>query len=238
MVSSRLRRYTGTMRRAVPLLLAGLLLSGCMTRRLARTLGEGRGELRATTGGPFLGTVGVPLMIPSLRFGGRYGATDWLDVDGSLAIDPLGFGILAFDAGAVTQIVRVPDGFAMSASAHAHLLFDLDDDLTTRGFPELSLHAEGPVAEWLTVFGGVIGVGSIDNPEDRPPVFIAPYLGFEIAFDRRPPVREYLVFQVSWASPWEDLGGFTAWEPDGYSAIFLTVGWRGVYGEGPPGSFP
>ena len=209
-----------------------------MTRHLARTLGEGRGELRATTGGPFLGTVGAPLLIPSVRLGGRYGATDWLDVDGSLAIDPLAFAVLALDAGVVAQIVRVRQGFALSASAHAHLLFDLDDDLTTRGFPELGLHAEGPAAPWLTLFGGLYGLGSIDPPEGRPPVFLAPYLGAEIVIDRRPPVREYFTVQVSWVSPWEDFGGFTAWEPDGYGAIFFVAGWRAVYGPGEEPSFP
>ncbi len=226
------------MARLAPLGVLALLLGGCMTRHVARTLGEGRGELRASLGGPFLGRTGTPLLIPSIRVGGRYGATDWLDVDGSVALDPLAFGVLGLDAGLVTQLYRRPGGFALAASAHAHLLFDLDDDLTTRGFPELGLHAEGPLAEWLTLFGGVIGVGSIDNPRDRPPVFLAPYLGVDIAFDRRPPVREYLTFQIAWASPWDDLGGFTAWEPDGFGAIFVAVGWRAIYGAGEPGAFP
>lgn len=218
--------------------LGATLLTGCMSRHFARTLGEGRGEIRATMGGPFLGTVGVPLMIPSLRVGARYGATDWLDVDGSVAIDPLGFGILALDAGVVTQLYRERRGFALSASTHAHLLFDLDDDFTTRGFPELALHAEGPLAGPVTLFGGVVGIGSIDNPEDRPPVFITPYLGLDVALDEHPPAREYLTLQVAWASPWEDLGGFTNWEPDGYGAIFFLVGWREIYGWGHEGSFP
>lgn len=226
------------MRRCIPLTLVALLLTGCVARNLARTLGEGRGELRATTGGPFLGVTGAPLLIPSIRIGGRYGATDWLDVDGTLALDPLLFGVLALDAGVVGQLVRVPDGFALSVSGHAHLLFDLDDDLTTRAFPEIGLHAEGPLAPWLTLYGGVFGVGSIDPPDGRPPVFLGPYLGVEILFDRNPPVRESMVLQVSWISPWEDLSGLTEWEPAGYGAILFVAGWRMLIGPGGEPAIP
>lgn len=220
-------------------LVACALLAGCGFRHYARTLGEGRGELRASLGGPFLGALGGPVMIPSARFGGRYGLTDWLDVDGTFGLDPLAFSVLSVDAGLVAQLYRQPGGFALSVSGHAHLLFDLDDDLTTRAFPELGLHAEHRVERWLTLFGGVVGLAQPEPPEGKPTVFAAPYLGLEIHIDPRAPVQESFVAQVAWISPWEDLGpSWASWEPDGYGAIALVVGWRGLFGPAEGGSFP
>lgn len=226
--------------------LAGLWLclllvcvAGCAPRTIARTLGQGNGEVRFTAGGPWLGQTGAPVLIPSFRLGGRVGATDYLDVDTSLALDPFAFAVLAVDIGVVQQIVRVPAGFALSVSTHAHLLIDLDDDATTRGFPELGLHAAGPLAPWLHVFGGLTGVGSPDPPDGRPPVFIAPYVGLEAVLNPADRTRHALLLQVAWASPWEDFGGFTAWEPDGAGAILVSAGWRVVLEQGEPeGAFP
>ncbi|MBX3273813.1 MAG: hypothetical protein KF729_26350 [Sandaracinaceae bacterium] len=216
--------------------LAATWLSGCGFRHLARTVGEGRGELRASLGGPFLGALSGPLLVPSLRAGGRYGVTDGLDVDGSLALDPLVFGVLALDAGLVGQLYREPGGFALSLSGHAHFLFDLDDDLTTRGFPELGLHAEHRVDPWLTLFGGVVALAQFEPPDGKPPVFVAPYLGAELHLDRSAPTRHSFVIQLAWVSPWEDLGpSWASWEPDGYGAFALVLGWRSLHGpeEGP-----
>lgn len=219
-------------------MLAWTQLSGCAPRTVARTLGQGNAEARFSAGGPFLGVSGTPIVIPSLRVGGRVGATDTLDVDGSLALDPFVFGVLALDAGVVQQLVRVDRGFALSVSTHAHLVFDLDDDFTTRAFPEVGLHAAGPLTDWLQLYGGVTGVGSIDPPEDRPPVFLAPYLGFEATVNPSDATRHMFSLQLAWASPWEDFGGFTSWEPNGFGALFLAAGWRVVVEDQPAGAFP
>lgn len=227
------------MRGAWPVIALVALLPGCGFRHLARTVGEGHGELRVSTGGPFTGAAGAPLMVPSMRAGGRYGLTDWLDIDGTLAIDPFAFGVLGLDAGLVAQLYRQPGGFALSVSAHGHLFFDLDDDLTTRGFPELGLHAEHRVERWLTIFGGVVALAQFEPPEGKPPVFVAPYLGVEFHLDPRAPRQEAFLIQVAWVSPWDDLGpSWASWEPDGYGAIVLILGWRGLFGPDDERSFP
>jgi hypothetical protein len=212
-------------------LLAVAVASGCGLRHLARTVGEGRGELRASLGGPILGAAGVPFPVPSVRVGGRYGATDWLDVDGDLTLEPLAFGVLALDAGVVAQLYRDAE-LALSLSAHGHLLFDLDDDLTTRGFPELGLHAEHRLEPWLTVYGGAVALAQLEPPRGKPPIFAAPYLGFELVPDPSPPTRQGVVFQIAWISPWEDFRSFAAWQPAGAGALVVVVGWRALFGAG------
>lgn len=215
----------------VAALAIALAVSGCGLRHLARTVGEGRGELRASVGGPILGAAPVSFPIPSARLGGRYGATDWLDVDGNLTVDAFAVGVWAFDAGLVAQLYR-DAAFAMSLSAHGHLLVDLNDDATTHGFPELGLHVEHRLAPWLTVYGGAVALAQLDPPLDKPPVFAAPYLGFELVPDPNPPTREGIVFQIAWISPWEDFSSFAAWEPRGAGAIVVNLGWRAIYGPG------
>lgn len=227
----------GRPRTALVLALA-LAAGGCGFRHIARTLGEDQGEIYATAGGPFLGVGDGPLLVPSARLGGRYGVTHYFDVGGSVAVDALGFGILAMDAYVVQQLYRRPGGFALSISGRAHLLFDLNDDFTTRGFPELGLHMEHRVERWLTVFWGVIGIAQFDPPLDKPPVFAAPYLGAELILDHNPPTRQYFTVQVAWVSPWEDFRSWASWEPAGAGALVLVVGWRGHYNAGTERSFP
>lgn len=204
-------------------------------RNLARTLGQGRGELRASLGGPIVSTPDLTFPAPSARVGGRYGVTDWLDVDGDLTLDPAAFGVLALDAGLVGQIVREgAEGFALSASVHGYFLFDLNDDLTTRAYPELGLHAEYRFGRSVSVFGGIVAVAQFDPPLGKPPLFAAPYLGVELFVDASPPTRQAIALQLAWVSPWENFHSFASWEPAGAGAIVVLIGWRAVYGPTEP----
>ncbi len=210
---------------------------GCGMRNLARTLGRGRGELRASLGGPILSAPGATFPIPSARVGGRYGVTDWLDVDGDFTLDPSVLGVLAIDAGLVGQIYREPrDGFALSASAHGYFFVDLSDEPAPRAFPELGLHAEYRFGPWLTVFGGVVALAQFDPPLDKPPVFVAPYLGAELWVDPSAPTRHGIALQLAWISPWEDFRSIASWEPTGAGVFVVIIGWRAVFGPaGEPG---
>jgi hypothetical protein len=213
---------------AVALALAS---TGCGMRNLARTIGRGRGELRATLGGPTLSAPGITFPIPSVRVGGRYGMTDWLDLDGDLTLDPLVLGVLAVDVGVVGQIYREREGgFALSASAHGYFFFDLGDDVTTRVYPELGIHAEYRFGDRFTLFGGVVALAQFDPPLQKPPVFVAPYIGAELWVDPHAPTRQGIALQLAWISPWEDFRSVASWEPAGAGAFVVIIGWRAVYG--------
>lgn len=213
-------------------LVALALASGCGLRHLARTVGQNQGELRAALGGPILGAAGIPFPVPSVRVGGRYGATDWLDLSGDLTVEPLAFGVLSLEAGVVVQLFRDPS-FALSASGHAHLLFDLKNDVTTRGFPELGLHAEHRLAPCLLAFGGAFAIAQPEPPREKPPVFAAPYVGLELIPDPAASVRHGFVLQFAWVSPWEDFRSFADWRPEGAGVLVVVVGWRALLGAAP-----
>ncbi len=205
-------------------------------RNLARTLGAGRSELRTTLGGPILSVPGATFPIPSVRIGYRHGITDYLDLDSNVTLDAFALGLLAFDAGVVGQLYRDPNGAAVSISAHTHFFIDLDDDATTRVYPELALHAEHRIEPSLTIFFGGVLLAQLDPPREKPTAFFAPYLGAELWVDQRGPVHDAIAVQLAWISPWEDMRAFGTWEPAGYGALVFHIGWRAVYGGASEGS--
>ncbi len=208
-----------------------LLASGCAFRHVARTVGEGNAEVRASVGGPFFSNL-APIPIPNLQVGGRYGLTDGFDLDADVSVLAAAYGIVAFDVGAVGQIYREPRGFALSVSGRGHFLIGVRGP-DFRFFPELGVHMEGVATPWLVLFGGVSGLAQFGPPEDKPPVFVAPYVGAEAQFggtdeDGHP---HGIVLELGWVSPWEDSTSVIAWEP-GYGAFLVHLGYRVRFGDG------
>lgn len=218
--------------RVAVVLLSLVLGSGCAFRHLARTVGEGNGEVRASVGGPFFSNV-APIPLPNLQVGGRYGLTDGFDLDADLSLIGLAYGIVAFDVGAVGQIYREERGFAISASGRGHFL------IGTRGpdlrfYPELGVHLEGVATPWLVVFGGLSALAQFTPPEDKPPVFVAPYVGTEFQFGGSDEAGHPhgIVLELGWISPWQDSTSVISYEPGGVGAFLVHLGYRARFGDG------
>ncbi|GAB4210664.1 MAG: hypothetical protein OHK0013_31520 [Sandaracinaceae bacterium] len=203
---------------------------------LARTVGRGNVELRASSGGPLVQVGQAVFPTPQLRVGARWGATDDVDVMGHLAIDALVSGIGALDVGVVGQMVRERGGLAMSLSARLHAIVDLDDAVTPRVFPEVGLHLEHPLDRSALLFFGLAGAAQIEPPRLRPFLFVSPYLGLEMRFD---PVRgadgtpreeTALALQVGWINPWETATGVVRYVPDGAGALTVVLALRHRFG--------
>lgn len=199
-------------------------------RNYARTVGQGNSELRMSLGGPLLSVPpGVAVPIPSLRIGSRFGLTDWLDIDSELVVDPILLSVYAFDVGHIVQLYRDPHGAALSLSGHVHFFVDLDDQATTRAIPEVGVHFAHTLERWLNFFAGAAFLAPPERPVDKPPIFVAPYLGLEVWFDPNRPVRNGFAVQLAWISPWEDLRAFATFEPAGYGALVVVLAWRQLY---------
>jgi hypothetical protein len=206
---------------------------GCAMHHLARTVGEGNGELRASAGGPFFSNLGAPVPLPNLVVAGRYGLTDGFDLDGGLSVTGLFYGTIGLQLGAVGQLVREPNGLAISLAGRGHFL------IGTRGpdlrfFPELGVHLEGMPARFLVVFGGLTALAGLGAPSGKPPVFAYPYAGAEVLFGGSDEAgHPYgLAIELGWISPWQDSTSVVSWEPSGYGAIVVQLGFRARIGEG------
>lgn len=209
------------------LALLPLLAGGCGLRHLARTVGAGATEVRASTGGPLMGNLGFSLPLPNIEVAGRHGLTDRLDVDAGVSLPALALAIGALDLGLIGQILRRPDGPAVSASARGLLVADLDDG-HLRVYPELAVNAELPVGRRYVVFGGVTALAQLSPPPGKPPVFVAPHVGAEVRVGR----ASGLVVQAAWISPWEDSTSVVEWQPHAAGAFGVLVGWRTRLGAG------
>lgn len=221
------------MRRAGLLaVLATVACTACGTMNLARTVGRGNAELAASVGGPLLALGPAVFPTPQTRVGGRYGATDDVDVMGHLALDTVASSFLALDLGVVGQMVREPGAFAMSLSARLHAVVDLDDAVAPRVFPEVGLHLEHPLSPTFWLFFGAAGLAQLEAPPDRPFLFVSPYLGLEVRFD---PQRDAqgaateqtgLALQLGWINPWETDTSLVRYVPDGAGAITVLLALR------------
>lgn len=212
--------------------LVSVVVVGCGTMNLARTLGRGNSEIVASVGGPLIGVGPAFFPTPQVRVGGRHGVTDDIDVMGHLALDAMGSAFLALDAGAVGQMTRTRGGLAMSLSGRLHLVVDLDDLAPPSLFPEIGLHLEHPIDTWGSFFFGVGGLAQFDAPRDRPFLFLSPYVGLEVFLDPQtdaagaPVERTGFALQVGWINPWESDTTLLRYVPDGAGAVTLLVAVR------------
>lgn len=210
--------------------------AGCGAMNLARTVGRGNSELVVSSGGPLLAIGPAVFPTPQVRVGGRYGATDDVDLLGHVALDTVAAAFLALDAGVVGQMVRERGGFAMSLSVRVHAVIDLDDAVAPRVLPEVGLHLEHPLHPSLWLFGGLAGLAQLEAPRMRPFLFVSPYLGLEARFDPqrdasgRPTEQAGIALQLGWINPWEGETSLVRFVPDGAGAITVVLAFRHRFG--------
>lgn len=196
------------------------MLAGCAVRQLARTLGRGRTEVGLVVGGPMQSALGFPAPIPEHRVHARGGLSDDLDLEGSLALAPLTSAVLAFDAGFVAQIARMPR-FAASGSFRLHCIYDLDDGFRGTYYPELALHLEQRLERWFAIIGGSSLLLQASPAQGHPWLFFAPYLGIEVVI-----AEHALSIALSWINPWQSGASIMRWEPGTAGALAIQFGWR------------
>jgi len=199
---------------------------------LARTVGRGNAELAASVGGPLLALGPAVFPTPQTRLGGRYGATDDIDLMGHVALDTVASAFVALDLGVVGQMVRERGGFAMSLSTRLHAVVDLDHAVAPSLFPEVGLHLEHPLSQTFWLFFGMGGLAQIEPPPGRPFLFVSPYLGLEVRFDPQrdangePREQTGLALQLGWINPWETETSVVRYVPDGAGAITVLMALR------------
>lgn len=219
---------------ALASVLTSIAGSGCMAQNLSRTVGRGNSELHVSAGGPLFARLGPAIPFPHTHVGGRYGATDWLDVDGSVNLLALPYGILAFDAAANVQLYRRPHGLAVASSARIYAFGDLNDAPGLAVFPELGVHLGGtvPRARWLHLYGGSTLVFSPNPPTDKPPIFFTPFFGTEwlLPHRRAGDARQHgVAVQAAWINPWDTSPSVVDYRPH-YGAVAVYLGYRVRFG--------
>ncbi|MCB9748887.1 MAG: hypothetical protein H6713_02655 [Myxococcales bacterium] len=215
---------------ALPLL-GALALPACAGHNLSRTVGKGNGEFHSSLGGPFFDSLGPALPTPNVNLGGRYGVTDWMDVDGGFNATALAYSILAFDVAANFQLYRKPQALAVASSVRLYSYGDLDDAPGYRGYPELGLHLGGPVLRWLHLYGGVTSTFQFAPPEGKPPVFLTPFFGTEFLIPPRGETNRQhgLALHLGWTNPWQDATAVVSYQP-GYGGLALYLNYRVRFG--------
>ncbi len=218
--------------------LAALVSAGCAAPNLSRTVGRGNGELHVQTGGPFVGNLGPPVVVPHNYVGGRYGVTDWMDVDANVNVTPFAFGIWMSDVAANFQLFRKPRGLAIASSARAYFVGDLDDAPDLRVYPEVGLHLGGqvPRVSWLHLYGGITSAFQFSPPPGKPPVFLTPFFGTEFLLPSLAPPKEGrrarqhgIAVHGSWINPWDTEPSVVEYRPKP-GAVALFLGYRMRFG--------
>jgi hypothetical protein len=212
--------------------------AGCAAQNFSRTVGKGNGELHASVGGPFFERLGPPIPVPNANVGGRYGLHEIVDVDANVNLLAAAYGILALDAAAIVQFVRIPRRFAFSGSARLHTFGDLNDAPSFRAYPELGLHAGGqiPGVDWLALYGGVLGLINPQPPIDRPALIWQPFFGTEFLLRPKTAAREGgkdrqqgIALHLAYFNPGPRTDSVVDYTP-GAGAIAFYVGWRMRFG--------
>ena len=214
------------------------LCIGCAAQNFSRTVGKGNGEVHASMGGPFFERLGPPIPVPNVNVGGRYGVHERIDVDANMNLLGAAYGILALDAAAIFQLYRKPGSLAVSSSARLHTFGDLDDAPGFRAYPEIGVHAGGPVpkVKWLHLYGGALALFNPRPPVERPPVIWQPFFGTEFLLRQRDPRREGgkakqngIALHVAYINPGPPKPSVVDYTP-GAGAIAFYVGWRLRFG--------
>jgi hypothetical protein len=163
--------------------------------------------------------------------GGRYGVTDWMDVDANVDVLPFAFGVWMSDVAGNFQLYRKPRSLAIASSARLYFVGDLDDAPALRVYPEVGLHLGGPVpnVKWLQLYGGVTSAFQFSPPKDKPPVFLTPFFGAEFLIPARSepkpgrPARQHgIALHWSWINPWDTSDAAVEYLPKaGAMSLFL-----------------
>lgn len=238
-LSTPLRLTAGLRLGLQTVLAAGLALGpACAGQNLSRTVGKGNGEVHASLGGPFFERLGPPIPVPNVNIGGRYGLHEIVDVDANVNLLAAAYGIMAIDAAAVIQIVRVPRRFAFSGTGRLHTFGDLDDAPGFRAYPEFGLHAGGqfPHLDWLHLYGGVLGLVNPRPPINRPALIWQSFVGTEFLLpgkespkDGGKARQQGIALHLAYFNPGPQQNSVVDYTP-GAGAIALYLGWRMRFG--------
>lgn len=209
-------------------MLAGVL-TACAGHNLSRTVGKGNGEFHSSLGGPLFNSLGPTLPAPHVNIGGRYGATDWMDIDANFNVTAAAYSVLSLDVAGNFQLYRKPRGLAVASSVRLYGFGDLDDAPAFRAYPELGLHLGGPVVKWLQLYGGLTSVFQFRPPEGKPPVFLTPFFGLEFLLPARNNRQHGLALHLGWMNPWRDSTAVVSYVPS-YGALMVNVGYRVRFG--------
>jgi hypothetical protein len=216
--------------------LAGI--ASCAAPNLSRTVGKGNSELHVQAGGPLFANLGPTIPVPHSYVGGRYGVTNWMDVDANVNLTPFAFGIWMSDIAGNFQLYRKPRGLAVASSARLYFIGDLDDPPDLQAYPEIGLHLGGPVpmVRWIRHYGGVTSAFQLAPPEGKSPVFLTPFFGVEFLIPARfAPKRGHrrrqhgIALHWSWLNPWDTEPSVVAYQPTP-GAMGVFVGYRLRFG--------
>jgi len=174
----------------------------------------------------------MPLPLPNLSLGGRYGVAEGWDVDGNVSVLGAAFGVLYVDPGVVAQLYQQPQGPALSASVRANLFLGSSDGLAARVYPEVGLHGELPLGSQGALFGGALAWVSFTPPAGKPPLLATPYLGGSWRFGPVRGAAPELWLQLAWASPWQDNTSVVDWAPARMGALAGVLGLSVPFGGG------
>lgn len=214
------------------------LTQGCAGQNLSRTVGKGNGEVHASLGGPFFERLGPAIPVPNVNVGGRYGVHEIVDVDASVNLLAAAYGILAIDAAAVIQLLRVPKRLAFSATGRLHTFGDLDDAPGFRAYPEFGLHAGGqiPDLDWLHLYGGILGLVNPRPPINRPALIWQTFVGTEFLLPSKEARthggkarQQGIALHLAYFNPGPQQDSVVDYTP-GAGAIALYLGWRIRFG--------
>ena len=213
-----------------------LVGAGCAAPNLSRTVGRGNAELHASAGGPFVNALGPPLPVPHTNVGGRVGLSNRVDLDANVNLLAMAFQVLMLDVATNVQLYRRRGGLAVAGSTRLYLLGDLDEPPATRLYPELGLHAGGPIprVDWLHLYGGQTLTVSPNPPRDGSAIFWTPFLGVEFLMPyqraRRGRTRQHgVAIHTSWMNPHEQRDTVLGYQP-GRGALAVHLGYRLRFG--------
>jgi hypothetical protein len=152
--------------------LLGLLFAayGCAPSHAGRTLGRGVIQVEGGIGGPFAKNLGVPIPVPNIPIGARYGIKNWLDVSSHVNLLPIIMGgFLALDASLTWALVRHDGPKGWNLATGTGFVFFSDFDNGARIGPLMDI-AGGYTINRFTPFAGIEltvdcwGPGVIWNP--------------------------------------------------------------------------
>jgi hypothetical protein len=164
------------------------LLSSCTAVNQARTIGKGRVAVETSLGGPLMTNLGLPLPIPNLYIGGRYGLRDDLDLSTHINvltpfIPGIGLDLLTsaswvpIQPGLNFQRASKDRGLGAGLGLDIQWITDFNNGFIV--MPAFDLSASYRY-KWVSVFGGS-GVGfDFLRPDKSDNILqVCPFLGLE-----------------------------------------------------------
>lgn len=174
------------MARSLPLLLAALILTGCVATHRARTVGKGNIGADFSLGGPLQTKLGPPIPMPMAFLGARYGLRD--DLDLSLHVNLTAPIILGTALDAQTAVHwapiqpglrgQAPDrGWSVAGAGSVDWVSDFSSGF--RAFPAISLTGAYRWPRAAPYLGLTTALNFYRPFERKNPLSLNPYVGGE-----------------------------------------------------------